>query len=408
MPRVPKNATLPSFIGFTISQGSFHLRLIEELGNGAHGVIYVAKDLSPHPRGPRYYAVKCLPKYERGSVLHYQLYREITNHDTMSDHPNVVTLHEVIEEEFYIFLVLDLCQGGDLFNAIMDRGTFEGNDKAVRRTFLQLIDAVEACHAKRVYHRDIKPENILCSKDDRSVYLADFGLSTKNRHSTSFGCGSSFYMSPECYGPSRKATSYATGPSDVWALGTILCNMLTGRNPWRAASPKADPGFHIYLQRGAPFLREQLGVSAQASEVLARIFTVDPRARITLPELRAAVRAVDSFFPAVSPGPSTGRPLAAIVEEPEPELEYETRYRRSTRSGWSVSGSSSASDSSGPATPASAAFDPAGAVPPLALDGAFSSSEYDAATATGPKMEKKPTRSLARLFLGMRTMGMRP
>ncbi|KAI0666557.1 kinase-like domain-containing protein [Trametes maxima] len=401
MPRVQKNATLPNFVGFTISQGSFHLRLIEEIGNGAYGIIYMAKDVSPHPRGARYYAVKCLPKYKAGTVLHYHQYREITNHYTMSTHPNVVTLHEIIEEELYIFLVLDLCRGGDLFNAIMDRRTFEGNTKTVRRTFLQLIDAVEACHAKRVYHRDLKPENILCSKDDRSVYLADFGLSTNNRSSTSFGCGSSFYMSPECYGTSRKATSYATGPSDVWALGTILCNMLAGRNPWRAASPKADSGFRTYLKRGAPYLREQLDVSVQASELLARIFTVDPRARITLPELRAAVRAVDTFFPVACPGPSTGYPLVAISEEPEPE--EEAAFPGSLESSYT---SDTDSDSSGPATPLSAALDPVGAVPPLALDGG-SSSEYSFAKTVEFRMEKKPTNSLARLFSGMRTMKLR-
>ncbi len=196
MARVQMSAILPDFAGFTLSQGSFHVRLLERLGNGAYGVVYLAQDLAPRPHGAEYYAVKCVLKHERGSALDRQQQREIAHHRAMSEHPNVVTLHTVVEEEFYTFLVLDLCDGGDLFNAIMDRRTFANNTEAVRRMFLQVIDAVEACHASGIYHRDLKPENILCDKNDKNVYLADFGLSTRTRFSANFGCGSSFYMSP--------------------------------------------------------------------------------------------------------------------------------------------------------------------------------------------------------------------
>ncbi|KAI0355473.1 Pkinase-domain-containing protein [Trametes cingulata] len=312
MPRVQMSAILPNFEGFTISHGSFHLRMIEQLGNGAYGVVYLAEDLAPRPHGAQYYAVKCLLRHERGSSLARQQHREIAHHRALSGHPNVVTLHAVIEEEFYTFLVLDLCEGGDLFNAIMDRGTFAHNTEAIRRTFLQVIDAVEACHAKGIYHRDLKPENILCSKDDSQVYLADFGLSTRSKLSMNFGCGSSFYMSPECQGIFHKKAPYATAPSDVWALGTILCNLMTGRNPWHVASPKTDDGFRYYLRDGAPWLRQYLRISKPASELLARIFTVDPERRITIPELRKAVLAIDSFFPG---GSSARAGALAVVRE---------------------------------------------------------------------------------------------
>ncbi|KAI0638646.1 Pkinase-domain-containing protein [Trametes polyzona] len=297
MARVQMSAILPDFAGFTIAQGCFHLRLLERLGNGAYGVVYVAEDLSPRPHGAQYYAVKCLLRHERGSALARQQQREIAHHRAMSSHPNVVTMHAVIEEEFYTFIVLDLCDGGDLFNAIMDRGAFANDTEAIRRTFLQVVDAVEACHAKGIFHRDLKPENILCSRDNQNVYLADFGLSTRTRFSANFGCGSSFYMSPECLGIFHKKRPYATGPSDVWALGTILCNLMTGRNPWHVASPKTDDGFRYYLREGAPWLRKHLHISVAASELFARIFTVDPELRITIPELRKAILAIETFFP---------------------------------------------------------------------------------------------------------------
>ena len=146
---------------------------------------------SPDPRGdaPPYFEAVA---DENGEIAH---------HRAVSDVPGVVTLHAVVEEEFYTFLVLDLCAGGDLFTAIMERGTYSNNDVAVKRTFLQLVDALAACHEAGVYHRDLKPENVLCSPGDQHVYLADFGLSTRSTRSSNFGCGSSFYMSPGTSSP---------------------------------------------------------------------------------------------------------------------------------------------------------------------------------------------------------------
>nr|VWO95828.1 Lmo0105 protein [Ganoderma boninense] len=294
---VQMSAILPDFSGLTISRGAFHLRMVEKISAGAYGVVYRARDLAPAPHGTQHYAVKCLLRHPDGSDLARQQQREIAHHRAVSDVYGVVTLHAVIEEEFYTFLVLDLCVGGDLFTAIMERGAYANNDAAVRRTFLQLVDALAACHEAGVYHRDLKPENVLCSPGAEHVYLADFGLSTRSKRSSNFGCGSSFYMSPECLGIYREKTPYQTGPSDVWALGTILCNMVSGRNPWYVASPKTDEGFRLFLREGAPWLEQYLSISAGAAALLGRIFELDPEKRIALPELRAAVRALDTFFP---------------------------------------------------------------------------------------------------------------
>ncbi|RDX55315.1 Pkinase-domain-containing protein [Lentinus brumalis] len=294
---VQMSAILPDFAGFVISRGDFHLRLIEQVGNGAYGVVYVAQDISPQPKGARFYAVKCLLRHPEGSDYARLQQRELTNHALVSDIPNVVKLHAVMEEEFYTFIVLDLCTGGDLFTAIMGTDAFVHNTPAVKRTFLQILDAVEACHAKGVYHRDLKPENILCSHDFKRVFLGDFGLSTRSKRSSNFGCGSSFYMSPECLGVLHEKKPYATAPSDVWALGTILCNLITGRNPWHVASPNEDAGFRIYLRRGPAWLVRHLPISLEAAAILSRIFELDPETRITISELREAVLALQTFYP---------------------------------------------------------------------------------------------------------------
>ena len=76
--------------------------------------------------------------------------------------------------------------------------------------------------------------------------------------------------------------------------------MVSGRNPWYVASPKTDEGFRLFLRAGAPWLQANLPISAGAAHILGRIFELDPAARITLPELRAAVEALDTFFPSSS------------------------------------------------------------------------------------------------------------
>lgn len=177
--------------GRVIDGGS--LRLIDVLGNGSGGVVFRAIDLhSPD----KFYAVKCMVRAEEGSRQRAFQKREIRFHTMVSSHPDVVTLHRVVEEDGYIFVVLDYCDGGDLFKYLTKRGTYVRNNDLVKKVFVQLIDALENCHRVGVFHRDIKPENIMCNKDGSEVKLGDFGLSTDSEWSKNFGAGTAGYMSP--------------------------------------------------------------------------------------------------------------------------------------------------------------------------------------------------------------------
>ncbi|KAI0920801.1 hypothetical protein AcW1_005025 [Taiwanofungus camphoratus] len=310
------SAIIPNLIGCTLSAGELHLRFLEYLGAGTYGAVYFAYDVASSPDDPKCYAVKCLLKHPKGSDQHRFQEREIAYHQAASEHPNVVKLHHVIEERHYVYLVLDYCEGGDLFNSIIDRRAFVHNDARLKKVFLQLLDAVHSCHDLGIYHRDLKPENIFVSEDDEELYLGDFGLATKNKLSANFGCGTSFYMSPECVGIYSSRRPYTTSYSDIWALGVILTNMITGRSPWHSASPKNDTGFRAYMREGPSYLHRVLAVSQPASEILGRIFELDPSKRITINQLRVAIRECDTFFrDAPDAMRATLSPVTVVPEE---------------------------------------------------------------------------------------------
>ncbi|KAI9661100.1 MAG: hypothetical protein M1821_009427 [Bathelium mastoideum] len=260
------------------------LQLTGILGVGAYGVVYTAVDL--HTQVP--YAVKALNKVGLEPRQRRFQQREIQLHYQASRHPNVVSLAKIMDSPDCTFVVIEYCPEGDLFSNITEKGNYVGNDTLAKRAFLQILDAVEYCHSIGIYHRDLKPENVLVTDNGLTVKLADFGLATTDWITSDFGCGSTFYMSPECQTPSPKAFScYASAPNDVWSLGVILVNLTCGRNPWKRASTE-DSTFRAYL-RDRHFLKTILPLSDGLDSILRRIFEPDPTKRITIPELREMI-----------------------------------------------------------------------------------------------------------------------
>ncbi|KAI9821358.1 MAG: hypothetical protein M1832_003364 [Thelocarpon impressellum] len=281
------------------------LELTGILGVGAYGVVYTAVDL--HTGVP--YAVKALNKLGLDPRQRKFQQREIQLHHHASHHPNVVSLVKILDDVDCTFVVIEFCPEGDLFSNITDRGHYVGNDALAKQVFLQVLDAVDFCHSIDIYHRDLKPENILVADGGMTVKLADFGLATTDRLTTDYGCGSLFYMSPECQRSSSKGYSgYLSAPNDVWSLGVILVNLTCGRNPWRRASAE-DATFRAYL-KDPGFLKTILPLSSELDSILRRVFECDPLRRITVPELRERILRCRSFTTYPNP-----LPLSPTVSE---------------------------------------------------------------------------------------------
>jgi len=184
---------MPDFTGSFLDRGRY--RLLKGIGCGAYGKVYHAVDLS-HRSKNQVLAIKCLDKPSRDTRHYFIQQRELENHKLVSGHPNIITFHRFFSDGLFVYVVLDLCVGGDLFSAITEKHLFQGNECLTKSAFVQVIDAIAYCHRRGVFHRDIKPENILCSDDGSVIRLTDFGLSITSPYSIDFGCGTPQYMSP--------------------------------------------------------------------------------------------------------------------------------------------------------------------------------------------------------------------
>ena len=180
------------------------------LGTGSYGVVYQAVDLHDRTDLQAFHrAIKIVSKVDRKPSELEAVRREVALHSMVSGHPNIVPIYDAVEDEEHFYIVLGLCEGGDLYDQICEKEVYANDDNRLRKAFLSLVEAVQACHRARIFHRDLKPENILTNEDATQVYLADFGLATEKTIVNEHGCGTEYYMSPgESRSPCCLCTSW--------------------------------------------------------------------------------------------------------------------------------------------------------------------------------------------------------
>ncbi|KUJ11767.1 kinase-like protein [Mollisia scopiformis] len=265
-------------------------RTVSPLNHGSFGMVFMAEDLTTN----EYVAIKCLTKKSAitdadSSFAVDERSEELACHARLGAHANIVNLIHSFETEAHIYIVLEFCSRGDLYEAIRT-GTGPLETEHVRRFMLQLVDAVAYIHGKGMYHRDIKPENIFLTQAGE-MKLGDFGLATSEKWTYETTVGSDRYMSPEQY--DSAGAGYAPEQADIWAIGICLLNILFSRNPFTTPT-ESDPLFLDFSRDKQSLFDVFPTMSQDTYEVIAQCMSLDPRKR-SLKAAREALERVVSF-----------------------------------------------------------------------------------------------------------------
>ncbi|XP_071442433.1 calcium/calmodulin-dependent protein kinase type II alpha chain isoform X10 [Hetaerina americana] len=250
--------------------------LKEELGKGAFSVVRRCVQKSSGLE----YAAKIINTKKLSARDFQKLEREARICRKLQ-HPNIVRLHDSIQEENFHYLVFDLVTGGELFEDIVAREFYSEADAS--HCIQQILESVNHCHQNGVVHRDLKPENLLLASKAKgaAVKLADFGLAieVQGEQQAWFGfAGTPGYLSPEVL----KKEPYGK-PVDIWACGVILYILLVGYPPfWDEDQHR----LYSQIKAGAYDYPspEWDTVTPDAKNLINQMLTVNPAKRITASE----------------------------------------------------------------------------------------------------------------------------
>lgn len=237
------------------------------LGKGKYGRVYLARE----KRSKYLVGLKVLFKDQlvEGQVEH-QLRREIEIQSHLR-HPNILRLFGYFHDEHRVFLILEFAAQGELYQHLRNRKPFD--EPRAARYAASVAHALLYCHSKHVIHRDIKPENILLSANG-DVKIADFGWSVHapgDRRMTY--CGTLDYLPPEMV--EQRAHDHTV---DLWTLGVLIYEFLTGSPPFEAASNLETHRKIVTVNYTIP----RNSMSELAADLIGRLLVKQPNERLAL------------------------------------------------------------------------------------------------------------------------------
>jgi len=194
------------------------------LGAGAFGKVFLSESIA----NPAFkVAIKVLNKSKLGNQID-SIKEEVSILQKL-DHPNIVKYYETYIDTKYLYLVMEYCPGGELFEKIASQKDQLFNESEACVIMEKLLRAINHCHANNIVHRDIKPENIMIGGDNE-LKIIDFGLSkrSKDKNATlSTIAGTPYYMAPEVL---EGEYNYKC---DIWSLGVLMYVLVSGYLPFQ-------------------------------------------------------------------------------------------------------------------------------------------------------------------------------
>ncbi|CAL0326643.1 unnamed protein product [Lupinus luteus] len=248
-----------------------------ELGRGEFGITYLCTDKESSEE----LACKSISKKKLRTAIDIEdVRREVEIMRHLPKHPNIVTLKDTYEDDNAVHLVMELCEGGELFDRIVARGHY--TERAAAAVTKTIVEVVQMCHKHGVMHRDLKPENFLFAnkKETAALKAIDFGLSVFFKPGERFNeiVGSPYYMAPEVlkrnYGPEV----------DIWSAGVILYILLCGVPPFWAETEQGVA--QAIIRSVVDFKRDPWPkVSDNAKDLVKKMLDPDPKRRLTAHEV---------------------------------------------------------------------------------------------------------------------------
>ncbi len=293
--------------------------ILEKIGSGGMSDVYKAKCHKLN----RPVAVKVL-KQEYSSDKNFvsKFWAEAQSAACLT-HSNIVNVYDVGNEQDVYYIVMELVEGITLKKYIEKKGKLE-----VRESIgiaMQVCQGIEAAHEQKIIHRDIKPQNIMISKDGK-VKVTDFGIARAATTQTisSNAMGSVHYISPE-----QARGGYCDERSDIYSMGIVLYEMLTGQVPFEGESTVQVALMHIQSEMVPPTMHEPT-IPVSLEKIILKCTQKKPEARYAsvaalIADLRRALMTPDEDFVKIVPVVTSNDPTRVMSNEEVEQIKNETR-----------------------------------------------------------------------------------
>ena len=295
-------------IGKTI----LHYKILEKLGEGGMGVVYKAQDTKLE----RTVALKLLPAHLLISEEDRSRFNREAKAAAALSHPNIATVFEINEFEDNPFIVMEYIEGKTL-NSLLEKELFKLKDAI--SIAIQVAEGLKAAHSKNIVHRDIKCGNIILSKEGQAKIL-DFGLAKTNMSTKLTKLGSTLgtvaYMSPE-----QVTGGIVDHRTDLWSLGIVIFELLTGRFPFAGEYDQAI-FYNILNEQPEPLTAIRSGVPMSLEWIVNKLLVKNPDERYqNANDLIIDLKAVDIKSSGFS---RTGQTIVSSVQKSQ-EQQFKTQ-----------------------------------------------------------------------------------
>lgn len=249
--------------------------LLERIGAGGMAVVYKARDRALG----RIVAVKMLHDSLTSDEGFLQRFQQEAYAAANLSHPNIVTIHDIGQDNHRHYIVMEFVEGQTL-KQVIRKETTDGRFLPVNRALdltIQICAGIGYAHRANLIHCDVKPQNVIVSPDDR-VKVADFGIARAISSATQQQLVSQVWGTPQYFAPEQAAGEPASPATDVYAIGIVLFEMLTGRLPFAAESHTAMALKHLNTPP-PPVTEFNPGVPIQLEQIILKVLAKEPAGR---------------------------------------------------------------------------------------------------------------------------------